>query len=735
VRLTALALGAGWLLVARGAVAADSFAWAPADSPAVVRGRQVASRFDQESLFEISVEVNNAFSLDNRRAIAVAEEELRRVPGVRRVFGPSPLVDLSIDGAGRISGRPVLDRGSGEGEDEAARQRVVRRADALGWFLSPDGSRVRFLVDTDDPVALQQPLSQAIASSGLQLLHAAGAHLGGEALWPQPGDAAARWSSSLFAGLWIMVALWGGRWLLRSVGRYPRRRRWLVIGAGAAGACALFALCAVVPVRAVAWRGAGVAALSAALGLWRDPPTVLPGLARRPAPIPPAPSIVVAALLVLVAAWLAPRVPIATQQWRRTPFLLVSVRGDLEQPVVLREVRRLADFVRAQPGVANAWSVADLFFGVAQAGDQVGRVPDAADEVRLLLAQARTDPALALEIAPDHREGLVVARFDDDAAPVDRLQIHDRVARYLRTELRAALVAVDLTDPHLPPATRQVGRGLLASDAAERIVRISARSGRALNDGEIAAAERVARQAAVVPAADLGKLKAEISAQVRDFLQGNGGGYNLTPAQRARLADELAAASPDTTVDDVRRTLAAHLGAPATDERVTAMAQALQPRLAQVRLRHAARINFRTMLYGADLPTEGMLSDEVRSATLDAMGSVAGIPVAVAVPGAFHLDAVAVGGAANDRALSDYLRPGLRGGGIFAGAILAALLLAAAGARGLLWWPVGLSPAAVALIAPALFGEPVGMLFLSFLSGALAGGAVWAVALAARRTV
>ena len=107
-RLTALALGTVCLLVARGAAAASSFAWAPADSPTVARGREVARRFDQESLFEISVEVNNAFSADNRRAIAVAEEELRRVPGVRRVFGPSRLVDLEYEGERKYFSRNCI---------------------------------------------------------------------------------------------------------------------------------------------------------------------------------------------------------------------------------------------------------------------------------------------------------------------------------------------------------------------------------------------------------------------------------------------------------------------------------------------------------------------------------------------------------------------------------------------------------------------------------------------------
>jgi hypothetical protein len=742
----------GWLLAAGGARASGSFTWAPPGSPEVARGRQVATRFDQESLFEISVEVNNAFSLDNRRAIGVVEEELRRVPGVRRVFGPAALIDLAVDGAGRLSARTILDRGSGEGEDEAARQRVVRRADALGWFLSADGSRVRLLIDADDPGRLRAPFERAIASSGLQLLHAAGAHVGGEALWPNPSDAAGRWAAAAIAGGWILVALWGGRWLLRSLGRYPPGRRPAVIVAAFAGAGALFAFCAVGPVRVVALRASLGAALAAALGLVRDPPAALAGLAGHRPPTPPPHLVVSAGALVIFALLVSSGVQIGTQQWRATPFLFVSVRGDLEQPVVLREVRRLTDFLRALPGVDNAWSPADLFFGVARPGEEVSRIPDSVDDVRRLLVQARADPAVALEIAPDHQEALVVARFDEET-PASRLEIHDHLARYLRTELRTALVPVDLSGPHLPAATRLLGRGLLAGDARERIVRISARSGRALNDAEVASVERIARQAAAVPAADVGKLEAEIGGFVRELPPGLVGGTkldgakggavsgptsgvatSLTPAERGRLVAELGVVSVDGTVEDVRQVLAAHVGSRVREDRLAAMARALQPRLLLARQRLGARINVRAMLYGADLPTEGMLADEVRSATLEAMGPTVGIPVAAQVPGALHLDAMVVGGAANDRALSDFLRPALRWG-LLAGVVtLAGLLIFVGGARGLLWLPVALAPAAVAVIPPALFREPVGMLFFSFLAGAFAGGAVWTVALAARRS-
>ncbi len=282
-----------------------------------------------------------------------------------------------------------------------------------------------------------------------------------------------------------------------------------------------------------------------------------------------------------------------------------------------------------------------------------------------------------------------------------------------------------------------MGKGVLAGDARERIVRICARSGRPLNEGEVASVERFTRQAAVLPAADVDKLKLEIAAVLRDFLQGGHapGAIVLTAGERTRLADEIGGASVDASIDDLRRTLAAHLGAQLGEERVTGLAVAMQPRLTFVRLRAAARINFRAMLYGADLPTDGMLSDEVRSATREAMGAVVGIPVAPEMPGALRLDGVAVGGAANDRALSEFLRPALRWGAIAVAVVLAVLLIWAGRGRGLLWWPVALAPAAVGVIVPAVWGEPVGLRYVSLLVGVLAAGVTATVAAAAKRGV
>jgi hypothetical protein len=433
---------------------------------------------------------------------------------------------------------------------------------------------------------------------------------------------------------------------------------------------------------------------------------------------------------VASAVVLARRVEVGTHQWDATPLAFVSVRADLDQPVVLREVRRLTDFLRAQPGVANAWSVADLFASVEVEGEEASRIPDHPDQVRRVLVQARADPAVRLELSADHREALVGIRFEDEA-PGDRLDLADRLGYYLATDLRASLLPVDLRSPGVSPVTRAVARGLLASDTAERVARICARSGRTLTPAEAQSVERVARQTALLPAADPGRLAADLAADARDFARAYA--LPLRPAEQERLASQLAALPDDAGVAEVRAVLAGVYGGRLSGAVLDATAGVVERRIAGVRRRHTARINFKEMLYGADLPTEGVLADEVRAATLEGMGPVVGIPLARAGAAAFAIDAAAVGGAVHDRLLSDTWQASLRGGVTAAVVALALLLLLAGGGRGLAWLPVALAPFAVALLPAALLREPLGLWSLSFLAGALAGGAVMATSQADRR--
>ena len=139
-------------------------------------------------------------------------------------------------------------------------------------------------------------------------------------------------------------------------------------------------------------------------------------------------------------------------------MFFVSLRGDLDEPVVLREVRRFADDLRAQQGVANAWSIADLFLGVTFEGQEANGIPDDPEELRRILVQARTDPAVRLELSADRREALIGVRFDDDPT-VDRLAIVAHAERYIQRELRHALARIDLSAGSTSPVARLVGAG------------------------------------------------------------------------------------------------------------------------------------------------------------------------------------------------------------------------------------------------------------------------------------
>jgi hypothetical protein len=711
----------------------DAFAWAPAHAPAVARGRQSGARFGLTGLTEIEVEVDDLYDAANRQALSLAEQKMAAVPGVRAVFGPADLLDVTVDASGKPSARPVLARGKSAGawrqrgpaagtpsaspnesEGEAARQRIVRRADALGWFLTENGRRVRFLVDAPEWERAEPALAKALADSGLGLLPAPGG-LETRPLWPDPRRHRARFLPLGFAAIWSFFVMVAARRAHFPLGR----RRFSRALAAAAAAAAPFALMPVAGVRLAGGLAAlGVAAIALGGGRAGD-------REDREAAGPPRHFRVVlwlSAALALEVFAVSPRVRVGTRQWSAAPMFFISVRGDLDEPVVLREVRRFADDLRAQPGVANAWSVADLFLGVTFEGQEASGIPDDPEELRRILVQARSDPAVRLELSADRREALIGVRFDDDPT-VDRLAIVAHAERYIQRELRHALARVDLSSPATSPVSRLVGAGILAQDARERILRICARSGRTLNHAEAESVERVARAAALIPAADPPRLSAEVADTVRNFAAHHP--WPLTPSEVERLilgANALATGAP---IDDVRTVVAAVYGARLPASMLNATSGALARRISSVQRRHAARIDFREMLYGADLPTEGVLADEVRSATLEAMGPVVGIPVAGDVADALRLDAQPIGGAANDQALSEFWNRAFRAGLIAAAGTIAILLVLVGGGAALTSVPLAFAPLAAAMAPSAILREPVGLPMLSFSPARWRGARCW----------
>jgi hypothetical protein len=700
----------------------DSFAWTPADAPAVERGRQAGMRFGLTSMREISVDIDNVFSPANQQALGLAEQRLAEIPGVRSVLGPAALLDISVDAGGKPRARRALaatgSAAAGQVGGEAERQRIVRRADALGWFLADNGRRARFYIDGDDWERVAPAITAALVGSGLALAQASSEVFSARAVLPDPRQRGGWLPVQLAAAGVLFVMLAALRAGVPPPARSRARKLGLALTVGA-GAAAVFAL---VPVPGVRAAGGVAAAGAAALAL------LVASLAfpKRSAVVASRPSAgiaLVAAALALGGLLVSGRVRIATEQWAAAPLAFVSIRGDLDEPVVLREMRRLVDELRAQPEVASAWSVADLFTGVRFEGDEPSGIPDEADDVRRILVQARSDPAVRLELSGDHREALIAIRFAD-APTVDRGALFARLERYIERELRRSLAHVDLSAPGTSFATRSFGQGLLALDARERVLRICERSGRALGPAEVQSVERAARQAATIPAVDPARLSGELASAVRDFISRHP--FPLPAAELNRLVATMSHLPDDATVDDIRVALAAAYGARMPEAILNSTAASLARLLSAVRRRLVTRAALREMMNGADLPSEGALADEVRGATAEAMGPVVGLPVAAGAPSAFTVDAQPIGGVANDRALSAAWNQTLRSGVAAAAVVIGLLLLLAGGVAGLLALPVALAPLAAAIAPAALLGEPIGLPTLSFLAAALAGGAALA---------
>src|SRR5258708_9708828 len=276
-----IALCAALSLAGTTAWAADPFAWMPPGAPALVRGRQVADRFDLLATWEITVEIDNAFSQANRRALIALERRLANLPGVRRVLGPAHLLAAAVDAAGNVMTRSLFDADGGasdaDAESEAVRQQIGRRADAAGWFISGDGRTARFLIDSLDMPTLRPALIEALttflspppaSSSSLSFTIAP--------VWPNPRDASLTWIPLLIVAGWIAFLWIIGAPAWRGAGTLDARGPRAVALAAAVGAAAPFALAALAPLRGLGRR----LALTAA---------VTPGLALPLLPLPPRP--------------------------------------------------------------------------------------------------------------------------------------------------------------------------------------------------------------------------------------------------------------------------------------------------------------------------------------------------------------------------------------------------------------------------------------------------------------
>ncbi len=807
------AAGGGRLLGLGARTAAiGNAAWTPTRSPLARRGGEISERFALERRWLLSVQVNDAASPVNRAAFARAERELAELPGVRAVVGPSSLLSFDLGANGQVVTEPFLPAflppplpaeggiappppvpaptevvgisGTGaaatDAPDEAARRRLERRPDAAGWFMSRDGTEVRLLVEMDDAstarlhlAGVEQALGRILLDSGVVLL---GGPPVAEPLLPVPDRGSVPLSPLLpllvvaaFLTVFAVPALYRAKpsW----------QRAALAASGGGLAASALGMFAPVEPVRRYAWCAGGIAVLAVLLieALVRGRVAKLSrAVPRRSGPsqgggirfAAPWPVVVSCVGLLVFQLDRRAELRLETHLWQGARLAFVSLRGDLGEPIVLRELRRLADFVRGEPDVVEAWSIADTVGSLSSAAsgrlagwpggrpderagagggillDERGGIPEDRRTVDQLLARASDDAAARLLVTSDRKEALLVVRLDPAA---DRERIAHRLGVYVARGLRHTLARVDADDDAAPIAARGFARGVAAGDGDLRVRRLCGRAGRNLDESDAAEITRSMRQATLAPNVDLARLQGELRQRVLELVERVAFAERRVALPRAsatlRLADELAREPWHSTTADVTR-LVLHSGLGRELERALAeRAAELAADLAGIRRRNAGRLVVRALLSDLDLPVEGRLSEEIRDTVFEAMGPVVGVEVAATpeaavrgpAPGhspVFRLDGFVVGGIAQDAALSEAWVSRLWVGLGVVALWLAGTLMAIGGPRALGWFPVALAPCALALAAPTLGAVAAGIWWLAVASGALAGGVVFAVVFA-----
>lgn len=116
-------------------------------------------------------------------------------------------------------------------------------------------------------------------------------------------------------------------------------------------------------------------------------------------------------------------------------FIQVSVRGDLAQPAVLREIGRIADEIRTLPKVTDVQSVEMVIGLVGEAMAGVRRVPDTPAQLAVLYRFAESDPSLKRLVSPERDEALLqikVGTADADEVDATLAAIRSLLSRQAR---------------------------------------------------------------------------------------------------------------------------------------------------------------------------------------------------------------------------------------------------------------------------------------------------------------
>lgn len=136
-------------------------------------------------------------------------------------------------------------------------------------------------------------------------------------------------------------------------------------------------------------------------------------------------------------------------------FVQLYVEADLNDPHVLREIRRVSDIIAVHPHVAAVRHAgyALSLSNRAMVGQQ--RIPDTLAQVKMLYSLMSGDPALAQLLSPDHDQGLIHIQVNSPRAE-DLESVLDFAEQTLSQSLITRFEVVRPNDPRWPEADHRL---------------------------------------------------------------------------------------------------------------------------------------------------------------------------------------------------------------------------------------------------------------------------------------
>ena len=124
-------------------------------------------------------------------------------------------------------------------------------------------------------------------------------------------------------------------------------------------------------------------------------------------------------------------------------FIQIEVRGDMNDPAVLREVQLLSDRIALIPDVSSVTHIGAIVATINEAMDDVRRIPDAEDKVRTLYSFLAGKRAVSQTVTDDRDTALITIKVAKSRAEEVERVLADIVALTKQVPASIARVAID----------------------------------------------------------------------------------------------------------------------------------------------------------------------------------------------------------------------------------------------------------------------------------------------------